>query len=133
MEDLIGMAVLTKERNLTDKKLPMVTAVGLMADQTILLHRRMLPHERPSLFGVALKAELVDRIGPQHLVRSGPNPCAKTIDRGTAKTAHGIVATGACERLSSNKRLLYWMMGLFICLSPDIPMTVEAEVRLGDH
>ena len=60
MEDLIGMAVLAKELNLTDKKLPMVAAVGLMADQTVLLYRRMFPHERPSLFGVALEAEFID-------------------------------------------------------------------------
>lgn len=60
MEGFIGMAVLAKELNLTDKKLPMVTAVRLMADQTVLLHRRMFPHERPSLFRVALKAEFID-------------------------------------------------------------------------
>ena len=54
------MAVLAKELNLTDKKLPMVAAVGLMADQTVLLYRRMFPHERPPLFGVALEAEFID-------------------------------------------------------------------------
>jgi hypothetical protein len=43
------------------------------------------------------------------------------------------VAAGALERLSSDKRLIHGMMGLFTYLSPDIPMTVEAEVRLGSH
>ena len=60
MLGFIGVAVLAKELNFTGKKLPMVAAVGLMADQTVLLHRRMFPHQRSSLFGVALEAEFID-------------------------------------------------------------------------
>jgi hypothetical protein len=34
--------------------------MGLMADKTILFHRGMLPHERPSLFGVAFVTEFIE-------------------------------------------------------------------------
>jgi hypothetical protein len=43
------------------------------------------------------------------------------------------VAAGALERLSSNKRLIHGMMGLFTDLSPNIPVTVKAEGRLRSH
>jgi hypothetical protein len=104
-----------------------------MADQAVLIHRSMLPHKRASFFGVAFVAEVVDRVGSQHLIGTGPAGTAKTNYRLRTETAHGIVAAGAFERLSSDKCLLHWMMGLFVCLGPDIPMTVEAQVRLGGH
>jgi len=54
------MAILTKQRYPAGQKLPMVTPMGLMADQAVLLHRRMLPHERPPFFGMAFETELID-------------------------------------------------------------------------
>jgi len=40
------------------------------------------------------------------------------------------VATGAPQRLSSDKGFFYRMMGLFIDLTPDVPVAIEAKVRL---
>jgi len=111
----------------------MVASMGLVADQTALLHGRMLPHKRPSFFRMTFKTEFVDRVGLYHFIGAGPAATAKTNYRLGGKIAHRIVAVRALQHLSSDKGFLYRMMGLFICLSPDIPMTVEAEVRLGDH
>jgi hypothetical protein len=104
----------------------MVTPMGLMADQAVLLHRRMLPHERPPFFGMAFETEVVDRVGLYHFIGAGPAGTAKTNYRLGAKTAHCIVTTGAFERLPTHKSLLQWMMRLFIYLSPDVLVTVEA-------
>jgi hypothetical protein len=57
-----GMAALAKEGHLSDKKLGVVAPVGFMTGKAVLRHRRMLPHERPSLFGMAFVTELIDRI-----------------------------------------------------------------------
>ena len=107
--------------------------MGLMADQAALIHRGMLPHKRASFFGVAFVAKVVDGISLYHLIRAGPAGTAETDYGLGAKTAHRIVTTGAPERLSSNKRFIYRMVGLFIHLRPDISMTVEAEIRLRGH
>jgi hypothetical protein len=127
------MAILTEKRRSTRQKLPMVAPMGFMADQAALLHRGMLPHKRPSFFGVAFVTKVVDRISLYHFICAGPAGTAETDDRLGAKTAHRIVATRALERLSPDKRFLDGMMGLLIGLSPDISMTVEAKVRLGGH
>jgi hypothetical protein len=82
---------------------------------------------------MALVTEFVDRVRSEHLIRAGSPLTGEADDGVGAKAPHRIVADGALERLSSNKRLLQWMMGLFICLSPDIPMAIEAKVRLGSH
>ena len=108
----------------------MVAPMGLVAVQAVLLHRNMLPHKRPSFFGMAFVTEFVDGVGLYHFISAGPAGTAKTDYRLGAKTAHRIVAAGALQRLSSDKGFFYRMMGLFIDLSPDVPVTVEAKVRL---
>jgi hypothetical protein len=90
----------------------------------------MLPHKRPSFFGMAFETEFVDRVGLYHFVSAGPAGSAKADYRLSAKTAHRVVAAGALQRLSSDKGFFYRMMGLLIYLSPDVPVTVEAKVRL---
>ena len=86
------MAALTKKGHFPIQKLAMVAPMGLVADETILFHRRMLPHEWPSLLGVAFIAQFIDRIRPEHLTRAGPNLCAEAIHRFAHKASHGIVA-----------------------------------------
>jgi hypothetical protein len=108
----------------------MIAPMGLVADQAALIHRWMFPHERPSFFGMAFVTEVIDRVGLYHFISAGPARSAKTNYRLSAKTAHRIVAAGACQRLSSDKGLFHRMMGLLIYLSPDVPVTVEAKVRL---
>jgi hypothetical protein len=90
----------------------------------------MLPHKRPSFFRMTFETEFVDRIGIYHFISAGPAAAAKTDDRLGAKSPHRIVATGAFQHLSSDKRFFYWVMGLFINLTSDVPMTVETKVRL---
>jgi hypothetical protein len=90
----------------------------------------MLPHKRPSFFGMAFETEFVDRVSLYHFVSAGPAGSAKADYRLSAKTAHRVVAAGALQRLSSDKGFFYRMMGLLIYLSPDVPVTVEAKVRL---
>jgi hypothetical protein len=104
-----------------------------MADQTILHHGDMLPHKGPSFFRVAFVAEFIDGIRSQHLIRASSSRTGIAGHGLNAESAHRVVAAGALERLSSDKRLIHGMMGLFTYLSPDIPMTVEAEVRLRRH
>jgi hypothetical protein len=87
-----NMTALTKKGHFPIQKLAVVASVGLMADETILFYGRMFPQERPSLLGVAFVAKFIDRIRPEHLTRTGPNPCAKTIHRFSHKAAHGIMA-----------------------------------------
>jgi hypothetical protein len=104
--------------------------MGLVADQAVLLHWRMLPHERSSFFRMTFETKFVDRVGLYHFIGGGPAATAKTNDRLGAKTAHRVVAAGALQRLSSDKGFFYRMVGLFIDLRPDVPVTVEAKVRL---
>src|SRR5512135_1094177 len=100
MGSFTAVAVLAQERHLLGKELPMIASMSLMADQTILIHGGMFPHKRSPFFGVTLKAELIDRIRLQHLIRPGSPRVAVAVDRFNPKSAHRIVATGALERLS---------------------------------
>ncbi len=63
-----AMAILTKERYPTGEKLPTITPMGFMADQAILLHRRMLPHIGSSFLCMAFVTKLIDRIGLYHFI-----------------------------------------------------------------
>ena len=108
----------------------MVAPMGFVADQTVLLHWGMFPHERPSFFRMTFETKFVDRVGLYHFISAGPAATAKTDDRLCAKGAHRIVAARALHRLSSDKGFLDRMMGLFIDLTPDVPVTGEAKVRL---
>ena len=46
----------------------MIAPVGGMTKEAVFLHRRMGPHERTPLFGVALVAEIVNPVPFDHLV-----------------------------------------------------------------
>jgi len=61
------MAGLAELRHLALQELPMVAAMRGMAVQTVFIHRRMLPHDRPSFFGVALVAQVIKGIRLHHL------------------------------------------------------------------
>src|SRR5262249_52354940 len=49
------------------EELVVVGAVRLVAREAVLTHRRVLPQERPALLRVAREAEVVDRLGRDHL------------------------------------------------------------------
>lgn len=112
MGSLKAVAVLAEERHLLGQKLAMVASVGLMADQTILHHRDMLPHKGPSFFRVAFVAEFIDGIPSQHLIRAGSSRTGIAGHGLNAESTHRVVAAGTLERLSSDKRLIHGMMGL---------------------
>ena len=61
------VAFLAEKRRPRGQELRMVAAMGHMAGQTILLHRRMLPHEWTALFRVAFITEFIHRICLDHL------------------------------------------------------------------
>ena len=48
--------------NATCQQFVVITAMGNMARQTILVDRRMGPHERTSFLGMALVTKFIDRI-----------------------------------------------------------------------
>jgi hypothetical protein len=134
MGTLSAVAVLAQEGHFLGQELRMVASMGHMADQTILHHRDVLPHKRPSLFRMAFEAELIDGIRSKHFIRPGALRTARIAHHGiNAESTHRIVAAGASERLPSNKRLIHGMMGLLTYLRPNTPMAVEAEERLGGH
>ena len=62
-----GVAALAEKRNLSDQKLAMITSVDFVAVQAVLLNGRMLKCIGPSLFGMTLIAEVIDRIRFHHL------------------------------------------------------------------
>ena len=111
----------------------MVASMGLVADEAILLHRRMLPHERSSLLRVAPVTEFIDGIGPEHLTRTRSDPCAEAVHGLGHKAAHRIVAARAGKLLVADKLFVDRMARLLVRLSPDVPMAVKAEVRLSGH
>ena len=61
------VAFLAEKRRPRGQELRMVAAMGYMAGQTILLHRRMLPHEGTPLFRVAFVTEIIYCIRLDHL------------------------------------------------------------------
>ena len=107
--------------------------MGLVTDEAILLHRRMLPQEWSSLLGVAFVTEFVDGIRPEHLARTRSNPCAEAAHGLGHKAAHRIVAARAGKFLVADKLFVDRMARLLVRLSTDVPMAVEAEVRLFGH
>lgn len=126
-----NMAALTNQRHLPVQQFAVVASMGLMADEAVLLHRRMLPQKRSSLVGVAFVTELIERIRPQHLIRAGSNPCAEATHRFGHKTAHRIVATGTGELLMADKLFIDRMAGLFVRLGTDSLMAFKTEVGLS--
>ena len=86
------VTVLTKMGHPPCQKLAMVTSVNFVAAQAILWNRHVLKGKGPSLFSMAFVTEVVNRIGLYHCL--------------DVKGTHRIVATGARERLSTDKLLL---------------------------
>ena len=107
----------------------MVASMGLVTDEAILLHRRMLPQEWPSLLGVAFVTEFIDGIRPEHLTRVRSNSCAEAAHGLSHKAAHCIVAARAGKLLVADKLFIDRMARLLVRLSTDAPMAVEAELR----
>ena len=105
------MAILAKERHLPDQKPAVVAPMNLVAVVAILRNRGMLECIRTPLFGMAFVAKFVDRIRPDHPL--------------DVSRAHRVVAARTFDLALLNR-----MMRLFIGLSPDVPVTREAEVRL---
>src|SRR5262249_48684137 len=65
------VAVLADVGRLLLEQARVVRAVRVMAGKAVLLDRRMVPHERAALLGVAAGAELRDRFGVDHRFREG--------------------------------------------------------------
>jgi len=105
------MTALAKLGDLADEELGMVTPVGGVAAQTVLLDRRVLPHVGPPLFGMALIAQIVEGVRLDHLGAESPVV---------------IVAVRALQFPFAN-----WMVGLLVLLRPDGAVTDVAEVGLG--
>lgn len=105
------MATLAKQGHSTVQELVVIPTMRHMADETILVHRRMGPHEGASFFGMALVAELVHRIGLEEV---GAEPAVM------------LMAVGAFHLPFPDR-----MVGGPIFLSPYPLMTEITEVRLG--
>lgn len=128
-----NVAALTKQRHPPIQQFAVVASMGLVADEAILLHRRMLPQEWSSLLGVAFVTEFIDRIRPEHLTCARSNPCAEAVHGVGHEAAHRIVAARAGKLLVADKLFIDRMARLLVRLSTDVPMAVEAEVRLFGH
>jgi hypothetical protein len=104
------VATLAEKRNLSDQELAMVAPVDFMAVQAILLYRRMLKCEGPSLFSVTLVTKIVYRVSLHHP---------------WSKTSMDLVATTAFY-----PAFIHRMMGLFILLGPNVFVARIAEIGL---
>ena len=69
---LISVALLAQVRPPGDQQLVVVRPVGIVAVQTVLPDRWVIPHERAAFLGVAFVAFLVDRLCRDHFVDLGP-------------------------------------------------------------
>jgi len=105
------MTALAKLGDLADEELGMVAPVGGVAAQTVLFDRGVLPHVGPSLFGMALIAQIVEGIRLDHLGAESPVV---------------IVAVRALQFPFANR-----MVGLLVLLRPDGAVADVAEVGLG--
>ncbi len=108
----LDMAVFAELGRFPFEESPMIAAVGLMAGQAVLGHRRVLPHKRAAFLRVAPIAQLIDGVG---------------LDQLPAKSAVDLMAIGAADEAFDDG-----MMRLFVELGPDVPMAGEADLRLRD-
>jgi hypothetical protein len=106
------MAALAELWRLPGQKLGVVAAVRLMACQTVLCNRRVLPHERTSLVCMTFIAEFIDSVRLELFVAKGP-----------------VNVVTAC---AGNQPLFDRMMRLPVRLRPDVFMTLETDVGLSD-
>ena len=104
------VAALAELGGLPHQQVVVVRSMDQMAVQTVCLDRRMFESEGASLLGMAFVAELVHGLGPEHLGAKGAV----------------CVMTGRARDLA----FTYRVVGLLVCLQPDVLMTGEAEVRL---
>jgi len=123
------VAVPAKKGLFCHKKIRMVAPVGFVTVKAILRRRGMLPGKRPPLLRMALEAEFVYGVGPDHFVRAEGCPDAERTHRLGAETAHGVVAARAGELLVGHHFLVYGVAGLLVRLEPDVPVAAEAEIR----
>jgi len=105
------MTALAKLGDLAGEELGMVAPVGSVAAQAIFFDGGMLPHKGPSLFGMALVAQIVKGI---------------RFDHPGAESAVVIMAVRAFQFPFANR-----VVGLFILLGPDRAVADIAEVGLG--
>ncbi len=68
----IRVTLLAQERNRRDQQRVLIRAMGGMAIQAILAHRRMFEKKRSALLGMTLVARFVDRVRLQQRVRERP-------------------------------------------------------------
>jgi hypothetical protein len=85
------MTSLTELRCLPDKKERMVASVGFMAGETILCDRSVLPGKGTPLLSMAFEAEVVYRIGPDHLVRAKGSSGAESAHGLSAEPPHRVM------------------------------------------
>lgn len=104
------MALLAQHRHPLRQHSVVIAPVRVMAIQAILFDRRMFVHIWTSFFGVTLITELVDGIGPQHLI---------------IKLTMRVMTVNACHFA-----LLDGMVGLFVYHSLDVPVALEADLGL---
>jgi hypothetical protein len=104
------MAGLAELRGSADQELVVTAAVGNMAIQAVLIHRRMRPHEGASFVGVAPITKLIHGI---------------PLELGGAQTSMVFMAVGALYLSLSDR-----MVGGPALLSPYGLVTEIAEVRL---
>src|SRR5687767_9882883 len=107
----VGVALLAQIRDGGALELQVVRAVGRVAVEAALPHRRVLPQERPPLLGMAGIALLVDRAG-------GDQPGGRRAVR--------VVAVGA-----RNLALAQRMMGRFPGLGASVLVAGEALLHGG--
>ena len=100
---------ITEQGNPACQKLGMVAAMGGMAGQAILFHRRMRPQEGTSFFRMAFIAEFVGRVRLHHLV---PEPAM-------------LIVTACAFHLPFFDR----MVRLLVLLEGDVPVADVAEIR----
>ena len=67
----IRVALLAEERNRRDQQRALIRAVGCVAVEAVLTHRRMFEQEWSAFFRMALIARLVDRIGLEQRAGQG--------------------------------------------------------------
>jgi hypothetical protein len=107
----ISVAVLAELRHFAYQHCPVIAAMHIVADKTVLGNRGMLHSERPPLLGMTGIAEFINAVCLYHLI---------------AEPAVRIMAISAFHLPFLNR-----MVRLPVGHHPYVLMAVEAKVRLG--
>ena len=109
------VALLAQVRHSLVEQFRVQRTVRIVADEAILLHRRMLPHVRSALVGMAAGAELVHRF---------------VLDHGLTQGAVRVVATGAGE-LAFQNRVVRGLQQLRpdLLVAPDAGLVLKLPAR----